>query len=91
MDIEEESEFDVATIDVDKLVIVEAMDRINYIVGLVNNKEEIESINLEFLEIDKESLEFLEEDTKYGIIVSNLLKKIDYILDSFEIVEDEEN
>ena len=89
MDIEGESEFDIAAIDVDKLVIIEAMDRINYIVGLINSKEEIESINLEFLEIDKESLEFLNDDTKYGIIVSNLLKKINYILDSFEIVEDE--
>lgn len=89
MDIEGESEFDIAAIDVDKLVIIEAMDRINYIVGLINSKEEIESINLEFLEIDKESLELLKDDTKYGIIVSNLLKKINYILDSFEIVEDE--
>ncbi|MCZ3367084.1 MULTISPECIES: hypothetical protein [Methanobacterium] len=75
----------------DQLVVLEINERVHDILYKASNDIEITEIDIETLKIDSLTLGLIEDNGPFRVIASNLIAKINYILDNIEMEEDDED
>ncbi|OEC88543.1 MULTISPECIES: hypothetical protein [Methanobacterium] len=73
----------------DQLVVLEINERVHDILYKASNDIEITEIDIETLKIDSLTLGLIEDNGPFRVIASNLIAKINYILDNIEMEEDD--
>lgn len=84
---EVENVFNITSLD--QLVVLEINERVHDILYKASNDIEITEIDIETLKIDSLTLGLIEDNGPFRVIASNLIAKINYILDNIEMEEDD--
>ncbi|WP_424356088.1 hypothetical protein [Methanobacterium sp. MBAC-LM] len=74
----------------DQLVVLEINERVHDILYKASNDIEITEIDIETLKIDSLTLGLIEDNGPFRVIASNLIAKINYILDNIEMEEEDD-
>ncbi len=85
---EVENVFDITSLD--QLVVLEINERVHDVLYKASNDIDITEIDIETLKVDSLTLGLIEDKDPFKVIASNLIAKINYILDNIEMEEYED-
>lgn len=83
---EVENVFNITSLD--QLVVLEINERVHDVLYKASNDIDITEVDIETLKVDNLTLGLIEDNGPYRVISSNLIAKINYILDNIEIEEE---